>query len=403
MSKKPDSSFQPDNGLQLALDLLRNPPQQQDALPKELPESGIDEPRTLHLLAPHVISGAAPLAADTTLANMDPPTPWITWAMSLWNASLNQNLLHPATAPFAIEAERKVIEWLAPLFGMNGGHMCGGSTLANLTALWVARDSMQVERVVASVNAHNSIAKAAKILGLPYEQIRTRPDGQFDLEHAGDLSNTCLVLTAGTTATGTIEPLELIDKAGWGHIDAAWAGPLLLSRRYAQLLAGIDKADSVSVSAHKWLFQPKDSAFIFFKAPETAEPAISYGGGYLSAPNIGIQGSRGAAAIPLLATMIAWGSSGMAARIDHTMDIAHQLAAVISTDQNLQLWGEPASGVVVFRPNNMTTDELDKQLPDGMFSLCEIDNNKWLRSVAANPLADIGKIITCLKSAVAGT
>ena len=78
-------------------------------------------------------------------------------------------------------------------------------------------------------------------------------------------------------------------------------------RKYAQLLDGIDKADSVSVSAHKWLFQPKESALILFKNNEAATKEISFGGEYMSSPNIGIQGSRGASAVSLLATIIAWG------------------------------------------------------------------------------------------------
>jgi hypothetical protein len=78
------------------------------------------------------VLGGEELDAGEAMAHMDPPTPWITWAVALWNARLNQNLLHPATAPFAREAEACVVEWLAPFFGMNGGHMTAGSSLANL-------------------------------------------------------------------------------------------------------------------------------------------------------------------------------------------------------------------------------------------------------------------------------
>src|ERR1700719_842252 len=66
---------------------------------------------------------ACRLDAPTAFAYMDPPTPWLTWAMALWNSSLTQNLLHPATAPVARHIEEKVIAWLAPFFGMQGGHM----------------------------------------------------------------------------------------------------------------------------------------------------------------------------------------------------------------------------------------------------------------------------------------
>jgi len=142
----------------------------------------------------------------------------------------------------------------------------------------------------------------------------------------GDISNACLVLTAGTTATGVIDPLTLAAQAKWTHVDAAWAGPLRLSPTHAHLLNGIDKADSIAVSAHKWFFQPKDSALIMFRETEQSNPAISLGGGYLTAPNVGVQGSRGAAAIPSLATLIAWGREGIVNRIDRVMLMASKLA-----------------------------------------------------------------------------
>ena len=399
MSEK-DNSFLPDTGLEYAIDLLRQESKVQENLPDGFPKLGIGELETLDLLAPHVLGRAARLDSSSALAHMDPPTPWITWATTLWNARLNQNLLHPATAPFAIEAERTVIEWLTPFFGMNAGHMCSGSTIANLTALWAARDTKGIEKIVASKAAHISIEKAARILGLPYEQIATNSDGQIDPDKIGDISKVYLVLTAGTTATGVVDPLALAGQAKWTHVDAAWAGPLRLSPTHAHLLDGIDKADSVAVSAHKWFFQPKDSALIMFREPELANPAISFGGGYLAAPNVGVQGSRGAAAIPLLATMIAWGKTGFANRIDHAMLMASKLANVLHKEDNISLWATPKTGVTVFRPLTINVEEFYKYLPEGMFSTCMLDNEKWIRSVAANPLADIDEIISTIQEAI---
>lgn len=402
MSEK-DKSFLPDIGLEHAINLLRQESKAQENLPDRFPERGIGEVQTLDLLAPHVLGRAARLDNSKALAHMDPPTPWITWATALWNARLNQNLLHPATAPFAGEAEKKVLDWLTPFFGMNGGHMCSGSTIANLTALWAARDVKGIEKIIASKAAHISIEKAAKILGLPYEQISTNIYGQIDTDKIGDISNACLVLTAGTTATGAIDPLALTGKAKWTHIDAAWAGPLRLSSNHAHLLDGIDKADSVAISAHKWFFQPKDSALIMFRDADLANSAISFGGSYLAVPNIGVQGSRGASAIPLLATMIAWGKEGIADRIDHLMSMANILATELIKEDNISLWAMPKTGVTVFRPLNMNTEEFYQRLPEGMFSTCMLDDEKWLRSVAANPLADIEEIVSIISEIIHGT
>ncbi len=133
----------------------------QKNLPDELPMLGIGELETLDLLAPYVLGRAARLDNHAALAHMDPPTPWITWVTQCWNASLNQNLLHPDVSPVAGELERRLLQWLSPFFEMSGGHLTPGSTVSNLTALWAARDLRGVRRVIASSSAHVSIDKAA--------------------------------------------------------------------------------------------------------------------------------------------------------------------------------------------------------------------------------------------------
>jgi len=391
------ASFSPNSELQHAIDLLHVNQFSPTPLPTQFPISGMGEKETLDLLAPHVLGKAAHLDAPLALAHMDPPTPWITWAMALWNARLNQNLLHPATAPFAKEAEERVINWLTPFFGMQGGHFCSGSTLANLTALWAARDIANVTKVVASEAAHISIAKAAHILGLSYESIPTDAHGVLDPKQLDDLSHTCLVLTAGTTTLGAIDPIHLIGTAAWTHVDAAWAGALRLSPKYASLLEGIEQADSIALSAHKWFFQPKDSALIFFKALQKANEALAFGGGYLATPNIGVQGSRGVAAIPLLATLIAWGKEGLIERIEQTMQTAQTIALGIAKEPRLEVLASGKTGINVFRPTHMETQTLYDKLPQGMFSTCTIDGTLWIRSVCANPLADAEAILETLQ------
>ena len=313
-----DRSFFADpDGLQQALAALHQDHFSCAAdLPVALPEEGLGEQATLERLAPHVFGRASRLDRPDAMAHMDPPTPWITWALTLWNARLNQNLLHPATAPFAREAEERVIAWLAPALRMAGGHMTAGATLANLTALWAARDAAGVTRVVASEAAHLSIRKAARILGLQLDTVPADAHQRLEPQSLGDLSRACLVLTAGTTAVGAIDPLVLAGRAAWTHIDAAWAGPLCLSPRYQLRFAGLENADSVAVSAHKWLFQPKGSALIFFRDPARANAAISLRGDYLAVPNIGVLGSQGAMAVPLLGTLMAWGRRGVAERVE---------------------------------------------------------------------------------------
>lgn len=396
-----DDAFEPNvDGLRRSLDALLTPwPDTGDAavrddLPDRLPLKGLGEAETLEKLAPLVLGGAERLGTPHAFAHMDPPTPWITWATTLWNASLNQNLLHPDISPVARRIEERVVAWIAPLFGMDGGHMTPGSTIANLTALWAARELRSIRSVIASDAAHLSIQKAAHLLNLELRTLPADDEGRLTASALdGDLSASALVLTAGTTSAGAIDDLALAGKAAWTHVDAAWAGPLAFSGTHRARLDGIAHADSVAISAHKWLFQPKESGLILFKNANAAHPAVSFGGAYLQTPNVGVLGSHGAAAVPLMATLLAFGRTGLEARIDRMMRLADDLRGRLHAHPNAQLFGHGASGVVLWRPSDSTDIDRDlASLPRGLTSRTTIGGQPWLRQVAANPKADIEAI-----------
>ncbi len=373
-------------------------------LPDRLPEEGLGPTAALDELAPLALGGAARLDAPGFFAHMDPPTPWVAWAAALWAASLNQNLLHPNTAPVARPLEERVVAWLAPSFGMRGGQLVPGSTLATLTVLWAARETRGVAEVVASDAAHLSVRKSAAILGLGYRALPTDRRGRLCVEGLDglDLSRSALVLTASTTATGAVDPLDAGAGAAWRHVDAAWAGPLRLSPRHAATLDGIERADSVAVSAHKWLFQPKESALILFARPDEALDPLSFGGGYLAAPNVGVLGSHGATALPLLATLRAWGRRGVAARIERCMELAAELARLIEGYDDLELFAPPTTGVVLWRPRDADARVIRARPQRVYVSLTEVAGEAWLRSVAANPLADPRLVVDEVRAAIAG-
>lgn len=353
-------------------------------LPDRLPEQGISEVAALRLVGGLAEERAARLGAPMALAHMDPPTPDIAARLAGLNARLNQNLLHPDLSPFATEAERRVIDWLAPVFGMSVGHMCAGSTIANLTALWCAREQ-GARRVIASADAHLSVAKSAHILGLPFQTVPVDSHGRLDRAQMGETADSALVLTAGTTGRGVIDDLGPM-HAAWLHVDAAWAGPLRLTR-FRDRLDGIERADSIAISAHKWLFQPKDSAMVLFADARTQD-SVSFGGAYLATPNIGVQGSRGAAAVPLLGTLLAWGRTGLAARIEHCMEIAGMLAQRLSEDARAELKQAPDTAVLTWRPRTRDAIAVLQRLGPTA-SKTAIDGQTWLRHVAANPGADL--------------
>ncbi|MDQ2878547.1 MAG: aminotransferase class V-fold PLP-dependent enzyme [Pseudomonadota bacterium] len=401
-----DRSFTIDeDGLRYALDALRGEITFQDAnLPDALPEVGIGQMATIERLAPHILGGASVHAHPSWFAHMDPPTPWITWATSLWNAAANQNLLHAETAPVAREIEERVVAWLAPAYGMDGGHMTPGSTVANLTALWAARERMGVTEVVTSEAAHISIAKSAALLGLRLISVPTDRSGRIDPDAVPvDLSSAALVLTAGTTAVGAIDPLDAVRHAAWLHVDAAWAGPLRLSPRHAPLLDGIDHADSVAISGHKLLFQPKESGLVLFRETAASHAVVSSGAPYLASPNVGLLGSHGASAVPLLATLLSWGREGLAQRLDRCVEAAEVLGRFVDAHPLLELFAPPNCGVVAWRPRDAALlQPIVGALGPGSVSTALIDGELWLRNVAANPEVDPALLINALATFLAG-
>jgi glutamate/tyrosine decarboxylase-like PLP-dependent enzyme len=283
---------------------------------------------------------------------------------------------------------------------MDGGHMTPGSSVANLTALWAARDLRGVRKVVGSSASHLSLRKAARILGLDYIEAGVDQNHRLDPETLPrDMSDACLVLTAGTTSVGAVDSLDCCSLAAWTHVDAAWAGPLALSDRHRGILSGMERADSVAVSAHKWLFQPKESGLVLFRDTEAAHSTLSFGGAYLAAPNIGVQGSHGAAGTLLLATLLAWGREGMAARIEHCMANARRLRDFIASQPGLEAFSDGGTGVTVFRPRSREVEGFRAALPQGLSSSATINGETWVRCVSANPNADVEMIIAAIEKA----
>jgi L-2,4-diaminobutyrate decarboxylase len=371
-------------------------------LPDTLPETGVGGRAALEALAGPWLGGATRLGHPGFFAHMDPPAPWPAWAAAMWAAALNQNLLHVDTAPVARDLEQRVVGWLAPAFGMDGGHLVPGSTLATLTALWAARELRGAEVVLASEVAHLSARKAAAILGLRFEALPVdeRQRLRADALEGRNLERAALVLTAGTVTAGAIDPLTAGEGAAWRHVDAAWGGPLRLSRRHAHRLDGVERADSVGFSAHKWLYQPKESAAVLFADAEAAQSALSYGDPYLAVPNVGVLGSHGASAsLALAATLLAWGRTGLARRIEHAMELAIGLARRVQSEPTLELWGPLDAGIVLWRPHDTDLQALRERLQGAMVSLGRIGDDLWLRSVPANPDADVGRVVDAVLAA----
>ncbi|PHR57761.1 MAG: decarboxylase [Robiginitomaculum sp.] len=177
--------------------------------------------------------------------------------------------------------EIKAIGWLKQLFGFSngsGGLFVSGGSMANLTAIAVARHvklrgNITNATIYFSNQTHSSVRKDLAILGFQPYQARVVPSndfGQIDLsallkqldsDRARGMVPFCLVANAGTTNTGAIDPLTKLapfcQREGlWLHVDAAFGGGAILSHKKRHLLNGIEQADSITIDPHKWMFQP---------------------------------------------------------------------------------------------------------------------------------------------------
>ncbi|MBW2463623.1 MAG: aminotransferase class V-fold PLP-dependent enzyme [Deltaproteobacteria bacterium] len=262
-------------------------------------------------------------------------------------------------APGAIEMERAALGHLAALVGYDDdawdGHFTSGGQEANLTAVAVALNhafpTWRTEGVrsldgrptlYVAGQGHHSLAKAARVTGLGDESVRWIPvDGSHRMHVASLAAQVSedrkaghlpflVVATAGTTGTGAIDPLPAIadfaEQLGlWLHCDAAWGGGALLSPRLRHHLTGIERADSVTWDAHKWLSTPMGAGAFLCRHRRAAEGAFAFDSAYMPPPRDGatdpyrssLQWSRRATGVPVLAALATRGAEGYAALIEH--------------------------------------------------------------------------------------
>ncbi len=226
-------------------------------------------------------------------------------AADLLASVLNQNVTAWRSSPAAVTMERVVVGWLAQAIGCKGfsGSLTGGGSPANLMGLAMARESRlpanesgaKPGTVYASEQAHMSIPKAVALLGIGRDNLRLIPcDNDFrirtDLLQAqikrdidAGLTPIAIVGSAGTVATGSIDPLpQLADIAlefdAWFHIDGAYGALAVLAE--PALFDGLDRADSLSLDPHKWLYQPLDCGCLLYPDPAAARRAFSHTGDY---------------------------------------------------------------------------------------------------------------------------
>jgi glutamate/tyrosine decarboxylase-like PLP-dependent enzyme len=231
---------------------------------------------------------------------------------------------------------------------------------------------------------HPSARKALQMLGHGKDTVEvfTRDDiGRIDLaavrRRLGELDRApaVLIATAGEPNAGDFDPLaDLADLAeefgAWLHVDGAFGLFAALSPRTAHLAAGMERADSIAADAHKWLNVPYESGFALVREPDRLGPAFGMpGAAYLPGPDdpqggyglLGPESSRRARALPIWATLAAYGRTGYRALVERHCDLAAHLAATVDAAPDLERLAEVPLNVVCFRyrPTGLSEPELD--------------------------------------------
>jgi glutamate/tyrosine decarboxylase-like PLP-dependent enzyme len=302
-------------------------------------------------------------------------------------------------SPAAAELEIVTMNWLLQFFGFpvkkGGGVFTSGGSVANLTAIITARrikceDDFSKAIIYLSDQAHSSNIKAIRMLGFTKEQVRVIPtDNNFKLntnklknEVAKDklLGNVpfCIIATAGTTNTGTVDDLEEIGAICkkhnlWFHIDAAYGGAAILAENGKHLLKGIELADSLTVDPHKWFFQPyeigcllvKDSCWLnntFSEKPEYLRD-IEGNASEINFYDYGIQLTRRFRALKFYMSIKTYGLQAFRKAITYNIQLADQTEEIL---RNSIFWEvvTPANlAIINFRFNSLH-DDLDDKILD---------------------------------------
>jgi glutamate/tyrosine decarboxylase-like PLP-dependent enzyme len=354
-----------------------------------LPQEGVGAARALEELVEGfdaAVHSAGPKFFHFVQGGATPAALGADWLTS----TLDQNPGAWVASPLGGRLEQVAVEWLKELFGLPaswGGVLTTGATMANFVALgcarrWCAQQAgvdVDAEGLAAAPPisvlgggyVHPSDVKALGMLGVGRGRVRTfaRDDaGRVDLDALEDALRSLggapaiVIGSAGEVNAGDFDPLaEMADLAerhgAWFHVDGAFGLFAALSPRTAHFVEGIERADSVIADGHKWLNVPYENGFAFVRDPALLPAVFGSGAAYLPdiddpTPNWGYLGpemSRRARAIPVWATLRAYGREGHRAVVERNLDLAQRLAAAVDADPELERLADVPLNIVCFR------------------------------------------------------
>ncbi len=390
------------------------------AMAMDIKAQGRDIDALLADIQTKLLPGCISTASSHCLAHLHPPTLVIGQIAEMIIAATNQSMDSWNQSPAATYIETQLIAWLCQRCKFDssefasrefnkqtdeqttyqsGGVFTSGGTQSNLMGLLLARNTfyaakgVDVQRdgligqsrsvILCSDQAHFSIAKNAALLGLGQQSVQTVAtdasgamliaDLQHKIKEHGADNVMAIVATAGTTDLGAIDPLSAIASVCkqakiWLHVDAAWGGALLLSKRYRDLIDGIDQADSLTLDFHKHFFLPISCGAFLLRDQRHFE-SIRQHSEYLNSsaddqdniPNLvtySLQTTRRFDALKLWLALDLLGTDAYGALIDSGLDTARKAAQLIKARPDFVLLHDPiiSSVLFYFKPQGFSQD-----------------------------------------------
>jgi len=383
---------------------------EKDFADSKIPEKPIFVSEHAQFLLDKLVARSVHTSSPSFVGHMTSALPYFMLPLSKIMIALNQNLVKTETSKAFTPLERQVLGMLHRLVYAQDddfyaarmhdaeyalGAMCSGGTVANITALWAARNlafppegnfkgvshdglfralkyyGYDGAAIVVSKRGHYSFRKTADILGIGRDYliaVDTDDDNRIDLDALRETctrlkkENICIISVvgiAGTTETGSIDPLEEVAeiarefKAHY-HVDAAWGGPTLFSSSYKSLLKGIEKADSVTLDAHKQLYVPMGSGLVVFKDPKKLK-SIAHHAQYVvrrGSKDLGsttLEGSRPGMAMLIHSGLKIIAKEGYEILIDQGINKAKAFAKMIDADSDFEIISYPELNIITYR------------------------------------------------------
>ena len=364
----------------------------------------------MHHLLDKLVSQSVHTASPTFIGHMTSALPAFILPLSKLMVGLNQNLVKVETSKAFTPLERQVVgmmhnlvyqetesfyqSWMhSPEHSL--GAFCSGGTVANITALWVARNKLlkaegdfkgisrsglfaalqhygyQGLTILVSERGHYSLKKSADILGIGQDSviaIETDENNKIDCQKLAEkceelqkqnIKVLAIVGIAGTTETGNVDPLNEMASIAkqyecYFHVDAAWGGATLLSNKHRHILAGIEHADSVTIDAHKQMYVPMGVGMVLFKDPSSVTD-IAHHAEYIlrkGSKDLGshtLEGSRSGMAMLVYSSLHIISRPGYEMLINQAIEKAEYFADIIQQHDDFELITKPELCLLTYR------------------------------------------------------